>query len=225
MNQKIIGITPRYYFNDDKKKFLRVSQMYLDYLDNNDVLYFILTPSTNIEQMLSLCDGFLVIGGDDFDPIHYGQTNELNLSKEIDPVIDTIDKQVIDHAVANKKPLLGICRGLQAIVVTQGGTLHQDIAHDNLNHPHEGIYHKVTKVKNMGVAKLLPDEFTVNTYHHQCADILPEGFHTLLMNGDVIEFIEHETLPIIGAQWHPERLDSEESKIILNYFLDKVKNS
>ena len=157
MNQKIIGITPRYYFNDDKKKFLRVSQMYLDYLDNNDVLYFILTPSTNIEQMLSLCDGFLVIGGDDFDTIHYGQTNELNLSNEIDPVIDTIDKQVIDHAVANKKPLLGICRGLQAIVVTQGGTLHQDIAHDNLNHPHEGIYHKVTKVKNMGVAKLLPD--------------------------------------------------------------------
>ena len=139
--------------------------------------------------------------------------------------LDQKDEQVIKYAVETKKPMLGICRGIQSIVAFLGGNLYQDIDHFNLNHPHEGIYHTVKKVNNMGVAKLLPGEFTVNTYHHQCADRLPEGYHTLLMNGDVIEFIEHESLPILGAQWHPERMDSEESKIILDYFLNKVKNN
>lgn len=224
MQKKIIGITPRYYYNDEGKKFLRVSQFYLDYLKNENIISIILTPSENLSQILDLCDGFLILGGDDMDPIHYGETNSLNLSKEIDPVIDTIDKQVIDYAVTNKKPMLGICRGIQSIVAFLGGSLYQDIDHFKLNHPHEGVYHNVTKVENFGVAKLLPEEFLVNTYHHQCPKDLPKGFKKLFINHDIIEMIEHESLPILATQWHPERIDSPESKIIVNYFINKLNN-
>ena len=133
MKQKIIGITPRYYLNDEGKKFLRVSQFYLDYIQNQNIISIILTPSENLSQILDLCDGFLVLGGDDMDPTYYGENNDLGLSKEIDPVIDIIDQQVIEYAVANKKPMLGICRGIQSIVAFLGGSLYQDINHFNLN--------------------------------------------------------------------------------------------
>lgn len=222
MKQKIIGITPRYYLNDEGKKFLRVSQFYLDYIQNQNIISIILTPSENLSQILDLCDGFLVLGGDDMDPTYYGETNDLGLSKEIDPVIDIIDQQVIEYAVANKKPMLGICRGIQSIVAFLGGSLYQDINHFNLNHPHEGIYHNVTKVENFGVAKLLPDEFMVNTYHHQCPKVLPKGFKKLFVNHDIIEMVEHESLPIIATQWHPERINTKESKIIVDYFISKL---
>ena len=90
----------------------------------------------------------------------------------------------------------------------------------NLDNPHEGIYHNVTKVENFGIAKLLPDEFKVNTYHHQCPKDLPKGFKKLFVNYDIIEMIEHESLPILATQWHPERIDSNESRIIMKYFFD-----
>lgn len=220
MNKKIIGITPRYYLNDEGKKFLRVSQFYLDYLNQQDVISIILTPKEDLKQILDLCDGFLILGGDDMDPTLYGENNDLGLSKLIDPVIDIIDEQVIKYAVETKKPMLGICRGIQSIVAFLGGSLYQDIDHFNLNHPHEGIYHNVTKVENFGIAKLLPDEFKVNTYHHQCPKDLPKGFKKLYVNHDIIEMIEHESLPILATQWHPERIDSNESKIIMKYFFD-----
>ena len=223
MNKKIIGVTPRIN-RTETNTFIRVNRNYIDKLTEIGLVPFIITPGSDLNTILPLCDGFLVIGGDDFNPTIYGETNDEGLSKEIDDELDKLDKEIIEYAVSKKLPILGICRGHQALSAVFGKALYQDFATAGLEHPHEGIYHEVTKVNNVGIAKLLPDKFTTNTYHHQSTKELAEGFVVLYKNHDVIEAIEHETLPIVGLQWHPERMDTNESEIIFNYFKDKVIN-
>ena len=223
MNNKIIGVTPRIN-RTETNTFIRVNRNYIDKLTAIGLVPFIITPGSNLDTILPLCDGFLVIGGDDFNPTIYGENNDEGLSKEIDDELDQLDKTIIEYAVSKKLPVLGICRGHQALSATLGKALYQDFASAGLEHPHEGIYHEVTKVNNIGVAKLLPDKFVSNTYHHQSTKELADGFVVLYKNHDVIEAIEHETLPIVGFQWHPERMDTPESEIIFNYFKDKVIN-
>lgn len=221
MSHKIIGVTPRIN-KTDTNTYVRVHRNYLDRLTNLGLVPVILSPQSDLDTILPLCDGFLVIGGDDFNPLCYHENNELGLSKEIDDEIDELDYKVIHYAMKSKKALLGICRGHQALSAVFGKALYQDIESANLSHPHEDSYHTVTKVTNFGLATHLPDSFTSNTFHHQATKDLPDGFVILYKNHDVIEAIEHTTLPMIGIQWHPERMDTKESDIIFQYFKDKV---
>lgn len=221
MANKIIGVTPRIN-KTETNTFLRVHRNYIDKLIQNGLTPIILTPNSNLDAVMPLCSGFLVIGGDDFDPAMYGENNDLNLSKDIDHEMDELDYKIINYAIVNQVPLLGICRGHQALAAVLGKKLYQDLDHCHLLHPHDGIYHEVTKVTNFGLATKLPDKFISNTYHHQAINEVPLGFVVLYQNHDVIEAIEHTVLPIIGIQWHPERMDTEESRVIFNYFYNKV---
>ncbi len=221
MNNKIIGVTPRIN-KTDKNTYIRVQRNYIDKLVKLGLNPIILTPQSNLDIIMPLCSGFLVIGGDDFDPILYNEDNSQNLSREINVEMDHLDKIVTNFAIEHQIPLLGICRGHQALAAVLGKKLYQDIDFEHLSHPHDGIYHEVTKVTNFGLASLLPDKFITNTYHHQAIKEVPEDFVVLFKNHDIIEAIEHTKLPIIGIQWHPERMDTNESTIIFNYFLSKI---
>ena len=155
----------------------------------------------------------------------YNENNDQNESKEINPEMDKLDTDILNYATKNKIPVMGICRGHQAMSACFGKALYQDIESNHLEHPHDGIYHEVTKVNNFGLGKELPDKFITNTYHHQATKDLPDGFVVLYKNHEVIEAIEHETLPIIATQWHPERMDTKESDIIFNYFKKLIMNN
>ena len=71
------------------------------------------------------CDGLLLPGGADVDPIHYGQEN--TASRKIDPQRDHDELELFAMFRAMNKPILGICRGLQIINIALGGTLIQDL--------------------------------------------------------------------------------------------------
>lgn len=217
MKPIIIGVTPRINHNDSNT-YIRVHRNYIDRLTKLNMVPIILTPGSDLDSVLDLCDGFLIIGGDDYNPKMYNETNEDNLSKEIDDEIDILDSVIINYAIKNMKPVLGICRGHQAFSAVFGCSLYQDIEKANLSHPVTDKMHEVTKVNNFGLAKELPDKFLTNTFHHQATKTLPNDFIVLFKNHDVIEAIQHKTLPLIGIQWHPERMNTNESNIIFNYF-------
>ncbi|MCI6716662.1 MAG: gamma-glutamyl-gamma-aminobutyrate hydrolase family protein [Bacilli bacterium] len=222
MKNIIIGVTPRINHSDNNT-FVRVHRNYIDRLTKIGLIPIIITPGSNYKKILEFCDGFLVIGGDDYNPVMYGDTNDLGLSKEINDEMDKLDQDIILYAVEKEKPVLGICRGHQGFSAVFGKALYQDIESAGLNHPVTDKLHEVTKVTNIGVAKLLPDKFTTNTFHHQATKDLPKGFAVLFKNHDVVEAIEHTTLPLLGIQWHPERMETKESDIIFNYFKDMFK--
>ena len=113
----VLGITVRsnldYYF---------VKKRYFEYFKDFDI---VLIYPYNITHVCALCDGFVVVGGDDANPALYKEENfaSLNIVDEI----DELDLNVIDYAVKNNKPLFGICRGLQMINIYFEGSLKQNI--------------------------------------------------------------------------------------------------
>src|SRR3954471_25015197 len=77
--------------------------------------------------LLDRVDGLLISGGPDLDPAVYGQERHPALGPDVDRVADEYEQALLRAAAERDLPLLGICRGLQALNVSRGGTLHQHI--------------------------------------------------------------------------------------------------
>lgn len=223
MKKYVIGISPRYN-KDDNQDFIRISEKYIEAMQADDMIPIILAENDHFESSLALCDAFLCIGGWDMDPAYYGENNDDNLSVNINPKMDKLDEMMVKYAYENNIPLLGICRGIQVVAASLGGSLHQDLNHEHINHPLiDEHHHMVKKITNYGLAALCDDEFLVNSYHHQAVKKLPKDFVILFKNEDTIEGIECLNKPILGVQWHPEKEDLKESKIIFDYFFNLIR--
>ena len=99
------------------------------------------------------------------------------------------DETLLDFAVRDKIPIMGVCRGMQSIVIFFGGSLKKVDGHIRARHELSGRI-----VKN------------VNSFHEYAIDILPEGFSVMASAEDGnIEAIRHKSLPIAGIMWHMER--------------------
>lgn len=221
---KIIGISPRLLTEDNVEKQF-VNTRYLEPLNKRGLNTLMLTLSNpNLEVILNLCDGFIITGGTDADPMVYGEEN-LGLSKGIDFRLDEADKLIINHAVKHKKPLLGICRGLQSLNIFLGGSLYQDLG--DLNETHNSVKkdHFVEVNKNDFIN--LEGTINVNSYHHQAIKKLSNDLEVIGRHQDnTIEMVKHKTLPIFAVQWHPEiNSESSISKIIFDKFNELVNNN
>ena len=104
---------------------------------------------------------------------------------------------------------MGICRGHQLINVYFGGTLYQDLPEAVLHKKKNGDdnIHEVRAVSDSIPGRLYGKSFSTNSSHHQAVKKLGEGLRaTAFWNEQYIEAVEHETLPVFGVQWHPERM-------------------
>lgn len=221
MKTTLIGIVPRTEFVGSNYK-IQVNYNYLTPFIERGISTIILPlKDPNLQQLLYECDGFLIPGGDDIDPKYYGEEN--TDSKGIDASVDEIDEKVLKHALKYKKPVLGICRGVQSMAAFLGGTLHQDIQKAGLQHDEHEHTHLVNNLHINKFGEKFKDVFVINSYHHQAINKVPDGFEILFKHNEIIEGIIHKELPILGLQWHPERLFTEETKIIFDYFTEEVK--
>lgn len=223
MKQFIIGVSPRFTTNEKTGyQFVQINMDYIKQITNRGGIPFILTPSDNLSQQLDMCDGILLIGGDDINPMYYGENNEQGLSKGISEMEDETDKKIIQYVFSKGLPTMGICRGIQDFAAFLGGSLYQDLEASHLSHPEQEKKHMVEKITNAPLSSQLPNTFLVNSFHHQAVNQIPDGFVATFKNGDVIEAIEHTTLPFFGVQWHPERYYTKESEVMFNYFWEKI---
>lgn len=175
---------------------------------------------TQLQALYQLADGVLLTGGGDIDPEFYRQTPH-PATADIQRERDTVELTLAKWAIADKKPLLGICRGFQVITVAAGGSLYQDIAtqlpkagrHDFL--PRRGgfsrdhLAHKVILQADSRLGKMLGDDaFMTNSLHHQALEKIPAPFKVVGHADDgIAEAIELPDHPFcIGVQWHPEEL-------------------
>lgn len=153
-------------------------------------------------------DGLILCGGGDIDPGYYHE--EVDGSVNIDHARDRTEFALMKAFVDAGKPVLGICRGLQLINVFFGGTLYQDLenarAHSSFS-DYDLIHHVHAEAGSI-VRGLYGADFVVNSYHHQAVKDLGKGLRATMKatGSSVIEGIEHETLPVLAVQWHPERM-------------------
>src|SRR3954451_9762896 len=77
--------------------------------------------------LLDRVDGLVFSGGPDLDPAVYGQARHPELGSEVDAVCDQYELLLLRRAAERDLPVLGICRGMQSLNVSRGGTLHQHL--------------------------------------------------------------------------------------------------
>ncbi len=170
-----------------------------------------------IEAYAALVDGVLVSGGDDIDPLFYGE-DQLWSCGDVLPLRDEFEMKLIRTLLEKhpQKPLLGVCRGEQMLNVALGGTLYQDlksqmpgcIAHQQ-HQPAPYPSHKV--LINAGTKLHIiygNTQIMTNSHHHQAVKEPAPGLLVTARAADgVIEGFEKPDHPyFIGVQWHPERL-------------------
>lgn len=189
-----------------------------------------------LQALYQLVDGVLLTGGGDIDPTRYNQPID-DLTKGIQIERDRVEFMLADWAIADGKPLLGICRGFQVLAVAAGGELYQDIEtmiptagrHDYL--PIKGgfsrdyLSHGVTLDANSRLAKIVQSEkLMVNSLHHQGLKNIPAPYQITGHADDGLpEVIDSPNHPFfVGVQWHPEELvgKDEASRRIFSAFVD-----
>lgn len=169
----------------------------------------------------------LLPGGGDIDPSFFGQEN--HGSRTIEKELDIAQLGLADLFIKAGKPILGICKGCQVINVSLQGTIIQDLE-NNVHHQaylDKAVKHKAVTLKDNVYYDLFGgDEIVINSSHHQAIDRLGAGLRVCQYSDDhVIEAVQHESLPILGVQWHPERMayskhiDGEaDGTLIFEYF-------
>jgi putative glutamine amidotransferase len=162
-------------------------------------------------------DGLLIPGGVDLDPSSYGDTLRPGCGR-IDPARDRVELQLTRWALEDRKPFLGLCRGIQVLNVAQGGTLWQDIAsempgaikHDyfpTAGFDRDHLAHHVTVLPGSRLRRLIErDRFEVNSMHHQgIRDLAPSLVPSATSRDGLVEAVELEGDQFcVAVQWHPE---------------------
>jgi putative glutamine amidotransferase len=172
-------------------------------------------------ELLARMDGLLLSGGADIEPARYGRpTTEAH---SMQPGRDQLDHDAFHAAAQRGIPVLGICRGLQAINVFSGGQLVQHVdGHVGAAYGQgDPTVHRIDLVAGTRLARLLADgadggtSLIVNSYHHQAVapEILAPGLVASAWTHDhdrpLIEGLEStDERFLVGIQCHPERTDS-----------------
>lgn len=181
-------------------------------------------PDEALRQVYERLDGVLFAGGNDIDPRLYGEEPR-PYTVDVSEGRDRQEATLLDWVIADNKPLLAICRGMQLLNVHLGGALYQDLTHempgaDNhvlSTHRQDGTFiaHHLRVAPDSKMAQIISaDRIDANSHHHQGIKTLAHGLRAVAWSEDgLIEAIEHSNLGFgVGVQCHPESLSVTDEK-------------
>ncbi|MTI68414.1 MAG: gamma-glutamyl-gamma-aminobutyrate hydrolase family protein [Firmicutes bacterium] len=241
----LIGITTYFISNSEMYKskirglsdqdILMSSMDYYNSVENSGGIPIAIPIITkeNIKELVNKLDGIIFSGGVDINPLKYDNNINNGIGKII-PKRDDFEFLLLKEMFKSKKPILGICRGLQLINVFFKGTLHQDISlktnikHSYLKAPKYLPCHRVCIDVNTKLYDIFKSKkIYVNSFHHQTVKDLGENLLKTAWSDDgFIEAIEHKNYPfLLAVQWHPEMMAIKDSKQlnIFKVFINAIK--
>lgn len=207
----VIGISSSFDW-EDSKYYLR--QTYVESVVNGGGVPLVIPAvddTSVIGEYIGVCDGFILSGGGDLDPVYWGSEPHPRLG-EIDPVRDSFEMVLTRKILEENKPALFICRGIQVLNVAAGGDLIQNIRSDILHRQKAPRYHPVHDVviERGSMLHLLAERnlVRVNSFHHQVVGRVGQGLKvTATARDGLIEAVEYPECDfVVGVQWHPEAM-------------------
>lgn len=219
-----------------EKRFER----YTDWLDHYKIDYEVLDfdkHETDLHK-LNECSGLILSGGVDIYPEIYCDWDTPETKGTYIPERDGFELKLLEKAIRNKIPILGICRGCQLMNVYFRGSMIFDIEDiRKVNHKkiskNEDRVHGIRIIKDSLLYEIIQSEKAeVNSSHHQSADRIGEGLMMSAKSDDgiveAVEYADKTDKPFfLGVQWHPERfldLTKPASVNILDRFISECKN-
>jgi len=211
---------------DPPQREMALGLPYLKAIERAGGLPVVLPPLETgaIPALLDRLSGVCLSGGPDLDPTGYGAAAHAELGPT-EPDLDRFELEVAREADRRGMPLLGICRGLQALNVARGGTLHQhlaDVTDGEVDHrqalPGTVPTHAVRVAAGSLLAAVLGGEqCQVNSFHHQAVDRLGAGLRAVAWAPDgIVEGVESPGRPLLlGVQWHAEGLVADPGQLRL----------
>lgn len=220
-----IGVIPLY---DRERDSLWMLPGYFDsilHAGGLPVMLPLTQDSQRLKEMVDCVDGVLFPGGQDIQPERYGQPIAENCG-EICWRRDAMEWELLKLCRVRRKPVYGICRGIQLFNAALGGTLHQhlpDTLVSETDHHMIPPYDRVTHMVSVETDSLLyriigKTQMWVNSYHHQGICRLSPVLSSCAWSSDgLIEAVEDRSQPFfLATQWHPEFLwktDTDSQKI------------
>jgi putative glutamine amidotransferase len=175
---------------------------------------------TTLRLTYESLDAVFLTGGVDVDPVQYGEDRHEQCDRS-DPARDWAEILLVRWALQDRKPILGVCRGIQVINVACGGSLYQHLADqlpDSIKHDYfptpadparDYLAHTIRVDGGSRLGYLLGDrEVRVNSMHHQGIKRLGTGLQASAVAPDgLIEGVEGANGHyLVAVQWHPEEL-------------------
>lgn len=182
-------------------------------------------------KIIERCDGVLLPGSKaDVDPAKFGAARSPSTAAP-DARRDIVDQLLLQDAYNMRKPILGICYGLQSLNVYRAGSLVQHIPdflpeelRARVNHEagkSVAVAHEVEVAPDSKLAGILVTEanklvFPVNSSHHQSAATIGDGLRIVArcLEDGIVEALEGNVPDhfVLAVQWHPERsVDEDEA--------------
>ncbi len=187
---------------------MALGMTYLQALERAGAVPVVLPPCvSDLEALISRLDGVCLSGGPDLDPEAYGAPDRHVELGPTEPSLDAFELALARAALERGMPLLGICRGAQALNVACGGTLHQHLPGHRQSEPGSRATHDVEVLAGTRLAALIgAGPVAVNTFHHPAVDRLGRGLRVAARAADgTVEAIEGAGF-VLGVQWHAEAM-------------------
>jgi putative glutamine amidotransferase len=195
-----------------------------------------------IEELSGIADGLLLPGGGDIIPARYGEKIQ-ETTEETSEERDELEFFPVQSFFEQKKPIFGICRGMQVLNVAMRGSLYADVAGEIqttiLHQCDKNITvfeqygkdaHEIEIEKDSALADYFGVTKTiVNSLHHQSIKTVGDGFRIGARAPDgIIEEIESVDMNqhwLLGVQWHPEAIleHHPENKNLFEEFIGATK--
>lgn len=186
-----------------------------------------LTPKNCLTSLFF--DGVVIGGGDDIDPIHYGEKGDAG--SLYDAARDQLEMNVLKAAMKTNVPIFGICRGMQLINIYHGGTLYTDIRSLRRITPNINTAFPIKWATIFTTSKLYKimskKELKINSLHNQAIREVGEGLVSTAIDRDnFIQGIESKNSKqfLLGVQWHPEYMPYKKSqRSLFKSLVEKAK--
>lgn len=175
-------------------------------------------PDMDVAKTAVDYDGFIIPGGRDLDPLLYKEDRMFGIIPEDNERSD-FEFSLLHEIIRMKKPVFGICYGMQLINVFFKGALYQDIRSQTSGYLKHMEGNHLIKVDNNPFME--KGEYEVNSSHHQAIKEAGSGIRPFACASDgIIEAVYLEAYGfLMGVQWHPERMNNTMTDSIFKRFI------